>query len=198
MPPVAIAAPAIGLSLAGSVVGALGAAQSGAQEAAMSRYQAGVAQLNSQVAQQNAQQAIAAGSAQANQAGMEGAQRLGAIRTAQGANNLDVNSGSNANVQKSQAEINALTQLVIKNNAARAAYGYQVQGAGFQAQSQLENLQATNAQQAGKIGVFNSLLGGASSLSTKFLGANQTGLFGLGGGSGGGPASVPGGDQLLG
>lgn len=199
MPPVAIAAPAIGLSLASTAFGALGAANSGAQQAAMANYQAGIAQQNSQIAQQNARQAIAAGGIQASNAGLAGAQQLGKIRTAEGASNLDVNSGSNVNVQKSQAEITKLNQLTIQNNAARAAYGYQVQATGDQAQAGLFGAQASAAQQAGKIGVFSSLLGGASSLTGNLMGMQQKGIFG---GSGGGNTLGPLGsspyDQTLG
>ena len=87
--------------IAGAGVSAFGAMQKGSAEAGMYNYQAGVADINSKIAKQNAAWPLDAGGIKGQQLGEKQAFRAGSIAAAQGASGLDVNSGS-AQVRSSQ------------------------------------------------------------------------------------------------
>lgn len=162
----------------GGITKAIGAFGEGESQKELYDYQAGVANLNAQIASQNAEYAIQAGEHQAVQAGLQGAAISGKIKAAQGASGLDVNTGSTVDVQKSQAEINSLNQTVIRSNAAKTAYGYQVEGVQFEAQAQLDKLAGSNAVTAGYLNAASSVIGAASSVSSQWQRGSQVGIFG--------------------
>ena len=96
----------------------------------------------------NAERAAAAGEQNAAQAELKGRAAVGAIRAAQAANNVDVNTGSAVDVRSSAAETGQLNALTIRNNAAREAWGYQNQAASNTAQASLDTMQGQAAQDA--------------------------------------------------
>lgn len=140
-----------------------GAYSSGQAQSQAAAYQAQVNANNSTIAQQNAQYARQAGEAQAAQKQMETAQATGGIRAAEAANGLDVNSGSALGVQTSQKLVGSNDVATIRNNALRQVYGYQTQATSFKAQSQLDQMQSSNAAAGGVLSGLGSLLSGASS-----------------------------------
>jgi hypothetical protein len=162
----AAAAPIIGTVGAG--ISAVGAVSQGESQAAEAKYQAQVAQNNAITAGQNANYALQAGNQEVTNTGLQEKARAGAIRTGIAANNLDVNSGSAAKVQASQAELGEQAELTQANNAALTAYGYRTQATGFQAQSQLEKAEAPKDIEAGILSAGGSLLSGASNIGFKF------------------------------
>ena len=89
---------------------------------------------------------------------------IGAITAGQGANNLDVNSGSDLQVRTSAAQLGQLDALTIKNNAARTAWNEENQASSYTAQSQLDTSESKSSSLAGFINAGNSVLGGASSI----------------------------------
>lgn len=60
--------------------------------------------------------------------GAAGRQTVGSQRAALGAQGLDLAVGSAADVQTNESFLSALDQATIRNNAAREAWGYRVQG----------------------------------------------------------------------
>jgi hypothetical protein len=178
--PSALGGVGLGASLAGGLVSAYGAQQSGAAQQQMFNYQAAVAQINSKIDLQNSDYAINQGEQQATQYGMKEAQQFGAIRTAQGASNIDVNSGSNAQVQSSERAVGAIDTTTIRSNAAKVAYDYDVKSTMDLNQSTLDTMAGINAKTAGDINATASLLGTAGSVATKWQQGNTSGLFGSG------------------
>jgi len=179
-------------SAAAAVVGTYGAIEAGHAQSAAASYQAQVAANNATIAEQNAQYATQAGNTQAQAEQLKTAQQVGAIRAAQAANGLDVNSGSALDVQSGTKTIGALNADTIRNNAALQAYGYQAQSVSSTAQSQLDTAQSAQALTAGTIGGMSSVLGGASSIGSQYaqyqlLGAlnKPPNVFGPGGNPGG-------------
>lgn len=173
--PVAVAG--IGMTALGGITQAFGAEQQGAAQAAMYNYQAGIAQMNAQIAKQNADYETALGEVQAQQQGMKTRAEIGETRAAQGAGGLDVNTGSNLAVRASEAELGAQDQAMIRSNAARRAYGQMVEAAQDTAQSNVDMMAASNAKQAADINAFSSILGAGSSVSSKWMQASSLGLF---------------------
>ena|SRR5882757_386847 len=175
--PLTIAGIGMGASAAGSILGAFGAEQGGQAQSQMYQYQAAIAQMNSKIAKQNADYTRAVGEVQAQQSGMKTRAQVGQTVATQGASGLDVNKGSNVAVRQSETEIGQYEQTVIRSNAAKKAYGYEVEAASDTAQANLDTMAASQAEKAGDIGALSSLLGGASSVSSKWLQGRQIGLF---------------------
>ena len=86
-----------------------------------------------------------------------------------GAGNIDVNSGTAALVQGSEISVGAQNEAVLRSNAARRAYGFQVQAAEDTAQGQVATLQAQQDITRGQIGAEASLLGTAGSVADKWF-----------------------------
>ena len=99
---------------------------------------------------------------------------IGTQRAAMASNGGVVGEGSNAIIEQDTAQYGELDAMIISNNAAREAYGYEVQ-----ASSNLSN--ASTLKKNAKTGMMSSLLGGVvGGLGSAYSG----GLFGGGGGTG--------------
>ena len=141
-------------------------------------YQAAVAQNNAQIAQQNAIYAKQAGAAKTEQAGLQSAEQVGAVKTSLAANNVDVNTGSALDVETGTREKGVLNEYTIENNADLQAYGYRGQASNFEAQAGLDKATATDDLVGGALNTAGSLLSNASSVGTKY----GTGIFNWTGG----------------
>lgn len=161
----------------GAGIGAYGAWQSGQANKAANDYKAAVARANAQIAQQNADYARAAGEVEAQQAGMKVRYQIGQTKAIQGASGLDVSSGSAAAVRTSEKEIGDENVAIIRNNAAKQAYGFEVQAMNFNAQGTLDTMAGAQAQEAGYIGAASSIVGGASSVSSKWTAYKMSGAL---------------------
>jgi hypothetical protein len=146
----------------------------------MYNYQAGVAQINAGIDKQNAEYALNQGEQQSVIEGLKAGQQAGAIRAAQGASGVDVNSGSAAAVQASQRGITAMDLTQIRTNAAKTAYDYNVKSVMDTNQASLDVMAGENAKTAGDINATSSILGSVSSVSSKWLQGSQAGLWGGG------------------
>jgi hypothetical protein len=167
----------IGLSAAGGIVGAQGAAYTGQAQKAQADYQAAIAGMNAKLAEADARYAEEAGVSEQVVAGLRGREAVGAIKAGFGAGNIDPTKGSARNVITSQEVVNQFNQEMILANAAKRAYGFRVQAAGDTAQGRLYTLAGQTAETAAGYGVTSSLLGAAGSVSSKYLQAKQSGLF---------------------
>src|ERR1700734_3029852 len=103
--PVSLAAVGIGATAAGGITGAIGSIFHGKAQSAMYNSQAGVAQVNSTLATQDANYALATGEVEAQQQGMKTAAEVGTTRAGFGASNIDVNTGSHSQVTASETAI---------------------------------------------------------------------------------------------
>jgi hypothetical protein len=164
-----VAAVGLGAAALGGIVSAFGAYQGGQASAAEATYQAGVAQMNQQIAQQNANYALYAGEEQAQQQGIKTAQQIATTKAEQGAGGLDVSSGSNLAVRQSEYNVGQEDIALIRSDAAKRAYGYQVEGVQYGAQASLDKYAASESKIAGTTAAIGSILGGASSVSSKWL-----------------------------
>jgi|SRR5215472_1205083 len=167
----------MGATMLGSAVGAFGNWYGGQAQGAMQDYRAAVALMNKKVAEDNARYALSAGEIEAEQAGMKARFQIGEAKAVQGASGLDVNSGSNARVREGMWQVAQQDMGIIRTNAAKTAYGYQVEAASQQAQSQLDRYAANYDRTAGTISAFGSLLGGAGKVSSQWMSASRAGVF---------------------
>ncbi len=175
-------------AVAGGIVGGIGAKESADASAASYNYKAGVALLNKQINEQNANWATSAGDAQAEASGLQAKQQIAGTKVTQGASGLDVNSGSNATVTKDQTAVAQYDQNVIRWDAAKTAYGYQTKATMDTAESQLDLQAASQAKSAGNIAMITSFLGAGANVASKWSQASMSGM--TGGSSSAGDGSV--------
>ncbi len=178
--PVSATIAGIGLasSASGGIMGAIGSSYSGKANKAMYDYQAGIADINRRVAEQDAQYTRIAGEREAEIAGLKGREIVGATKAGFGAGNIDPTRGSAVNVLKSEATVNAANLNMIRANAAKKAYGFEVTAAEDTAQGRLFTMAGDTSMTAGEIGATSSLLGAVGSVSSKWLQGRQQGLWG--------------------
>lgn len=168
----------LGSTAAGSLLSAGGSISSGIASSGMYTYQSGIAKLNQQLDAQNEEFARQEGEQQASQFGIKAGQQLGQIKASQASAGFDVRSGSDAQVRTSQRTLNTIDTDIIRSNAAKTAYNYQVQGSIAGQQASMYSSAASNAMTAGIIGAGSSVLGGIGSVSSQWLKGNQTNLWG--------------------
>lgn len=144
----------------GSNTSAAASRQAAQASAALARYRAQVARNNKVIAEQSAQQAIEAGSGTAANKSLQGAAALGHVIAAQGASGIDVNSGSNVDVQVSQRQANKLDTEQLFHNAMLTSYGYRVKANDYEAEARLQDATAQNALAAGSTASDAALMGG--------------------------------------
>lgn len=149
---------------------ALGSIAGGYAQSASDKANAKIAENNASVATQNATYAGEEGEANAGTQGQKTRQTAGAIKANQGASGVDVNTGSNANVQGSQAMLGQLDMMNIRANAARQAYGYETQATNFENQASIDKAAGKNAVTAGYI---KGITGAAAAAAS----AGQSGAF---------------------
>ncbi len=133
-------------------------------------YQAQVARNNQIVANQNASIALQQGQTQEEAKRIQTGEMMGGIVASEAASGVNPNTGSALSVRSSAAETGELDALTIRYNANLQARNLQYQGAQYGAQAQLYSSQAG-------WDVANSILGGASSVSNKWLQYNQMGVW---------------------
>jgi hypothetical protein len=177
MDPVTLTAISIGTTAAAGGVSAFGALSGGASKKAMYQYQAGIADTNSKIAKQNADYAIRVGESQAMTQGLKTRQQVGTAIATRGASGLDVNKGSNARVVQSVEMVGEHNEAIIRSDAAKRAYGYEVEAASATANATIARMAGDDASKAGTISALGSILGTAGSVSSKWVDAEQRGIF---------------------
>lgn len=156
-------------SLIPSVLGAFGSAFGAGSAASNTR---NVAETNAKLADLQAVDALSRGEQQASKLSRDTNQMIGRQRAAFAANGVSLNEGAPVTIDQSTRYMRDVDLATIRNNAARAAWGYKLQGANYRAAA--EN--ASPAMAAG-----TSLLGSASGVAAKWYDLYRNG--GIGGGA---------------
>jgi hypothetical protein len=193
------------LNTVGQIFGLQTQAQQYGYSANIADYQAGVAKVNQSIAKGNAEYARDVVEVSAEQAGMKGKADAASMEAHQAASGIDIASSSSTAVRSSMVEMNQYNQQMIRANAAKQAYGYEVESMQDEAQSKLftytadvnraqaENTKAAMglaeqaipleqqayglAGKAGDIGATASLLGAAGTVSSQWMKASSLGIF---------------------
>ena len=153
---------AASLASVGSAVlsGTAAYTQANAQQQA-AKYQAQVEQNNAQLALFQRSAALQQGDLQAQQSALQTAQLLGQQKAALAANGVDLSSGSAIDQLASSHFLGEQAVNTLQSNAARAAWGYQVQGQTAQTQATLSGWEASRNNPL----AIASLTGGATLLT---------------------------------
>lgn len=175
--PVTLTVASMAMTAAAGGVAAYGAEQAGKSKKAMYDYQSAIAVRNADIAKQNADYAVRVGETQAQAQGMKTRFQVGSTIANRGASGLDVNKGSNARVVESVQEIGEHDASVIRSDAAKRAYGYEVEAANATAQGQVYTMAGEDAKRAGDISAISTILGTAGSVAGKWSDASTRGIF---------------------
>jgi len=166
---VALPVIAVAASVISAGVAAYGAVQQGEAQQKAADYQSAVSRNNAMIAESNAKNAEMTGETQAENQLLAKGQRTAAVRAAGAAAGLDVNAGTNLALQSDTEKLGTLDALTTRNRADQQAYGYRIQGTGDTAQAGLLTAEGSQASTAGNISAFGSVVGGASSVSDKWI-----------------------------
>lgn len=154
-------------------IGAVSGLMQGKAGEAQADSQADALRRNAMYMNNAAQDAKVRGMKDADWSRVETQALIGTQRAASASNGGVVDAGSNAIIQQDTAQLGEFDALTISNNAAREAYGYEVQAA--------DNLYtAKNVVKQAKKNTMTSILGGALGGASQSFSA---GSFGGGGGS---------------
>lgn len=170
----------IGMTVLGGGIDAYGKYAAGQAKSKMYGYQAGVADLNSKIQKQNSEWALQAGGRDRVRSGMQTGQMIGKQRIGYAAGNLDVDFGSAEDVQESQRKVGRMDQDTITANAGRRAYGHLVEAENERAKGAAYRYASKNAKAEGILGAIGSVIGTASSVSSKWMDAKRLGMLGSG------------------
>ena len=169
---------AMALTAGGSIISGIGAQKSGQANAAAYRYKAGVALLNKQINEQNASWAIQAGEAKAMTEGLKSREAIASTKVVQSGSGFDVNSGSNEKVRETQTDVAQYDQNVIRWDSAKTAWGYETKATTDVAEANLDQMAASQAEEAGTLGMFGSFISGAGNVAGKWMQGKSAGAFG--------------------
>lgn len=168
MASLAMTAASTGMGVMGQIGQQNAQASAAAASQAQAVYQAQVARQNEELMRRQAVDAIQRGQvAEDNRRRLTG-QQIGQQTAALAGQGTDLE-GSPIEVLGDTAAAGELDAQTIRANAAREAYGYQVQGLGYNSQAILESTRAANSTYTPNyLGAGASLLAGASSLGEKW------------------------------
>ncbi len=149
------------LTLGSTLLGAAGQMQSASATAAANKYNAQVANMNAQISERRAKDAIERGAVEEQKKRAEVQQVLGKQQAAMAANGVDVTFGSPLDTITDSAVLGEMDALTIRTNAYREAYDYRVDAANKRASATLSNMNASAATTGGYLGAAGTILGGA-------------------------------------
>ena len=165
------------LMAVGSMVASVGGGiMQGMAQSQAATYNAQVARNNEVIANQNAATVLQQGQVAEQAQRIKTGEMVGGIVANEAASGVNPNTGSALGVRSSAAETGELDALTIRYNANLEAAKLKYQGQIYGSQSQLYSSQAG-------WDVANSILGGASSVSDKWLQYQHWGVPGFGTGS---------------
>jgi hypothetical protein len=162
-PTTILMATSLAMTAVGGITQARAQSAAGQAQADAAKYQAQVAKNNSIMAERAAQDALARGAAAEAQQRARGRLVMGSQKTKFAANGIDLASETVEDVAASQGGLNELDALTVRENAAREAYGFRVEGSNYSSQADLLRSQAQGYKAAGQGAAVGTLLstGGA-------------------------------------
>jgi hypothetical protein len=146
-------------------ISAYGASEQASAQKKAANYQAQVEANNAKIAAWQRTDAINRGEREAQNSMRERSAMIGKQRAALAANGVDLNQGSALDLLASTEFLGQEEVNTIQSNAAREAWGYEIQGANYSNNSSFERWKARNASpgKAGAMAGASSLLSSASS-----------------------------------
>ena len=166
-----LAMAATGFQAGGALMGTIGSYNQSKASKASFEYQAAVERNNAVLAQQQSADAIRRGQSAEGNARLRAAQTMGAQRARLAANGVALDEGSALNLLQDTEYMSGVDALTIRDNAAREAWGFQVQGQNATNNAQLLATRAGNERPA--LSLAAGLLSGAGSVADGWMRRKQ-------------------------
>lgn len=163
----------IGLMVASTLASARGAYVQSKAAQGQANYQAGVARNNATMAEYAAKDAIERGGEAANRSNQQYRQLRGKQVVTMAANGIDIGEGSAQSILDDTDTLASIDATTIRNNAARQAWGYQVEGQNYSSSAGMYD--ATAKAESPWMSAGASLLGGAAQVG---MAGQQMGYWG--------------------
>lgn len=158
------------VAVAGTAIEVGAAVYGGVAQAQAASYASAVAKNNAKQAGYQAAEAEAAGKSQQDTLRLRTSALIAAATTAEAANNLQVGTGTPADILGNIAKGGEVDVAKSEYNTALTAWGYKTQQTAFENQAKLDSSQATAALISGSLSATGSLLSGAASYNTNIMG----------------------------
>lgn len=164
-----IATPVLaGLAIASAVSNYRGQRSAADGAVKQGNYQASIFEQNAAYADTQSADALALGKTEEDRHKAEVRKLIGSQRAAIGASGIALDSGSAADLQAESATMGRIDELTIRNNAHRAAYGFDTEAAGLRAQANLARLGGQNTAKGIRNQAVSTLIGSAVQVSNMF------------------------------
>lgn len=150
----------LSIMAASAGVGAFSAFEGAKAERSQAEFQAAVGENNATMADNSANDAILRGSEEANRARREGRKVAGTQRAVLAGNGVDVKTGVAAALQDETGYFAEADATTIRNNAARAAWGFRAEAQDYRSNAQMARAVA-KSKSPGRAAAL-SILGSAS------------------------------------
>lgn len=166
---------AAAIAVVGAGLSAYSASEQADSQQKAARFQAQIDANNAQIALQNRSIELQQGEQDVQRAMMERNQLIGRQRVALAANGVDMNEGSAQDLLATTEFLSEWDQANIKNNAARKAWGFQVEQDNHLAEAGFNQWKAkqANPAKAGAITGFSSLLSSATPYAISAIKSNN-------------------------
>lgn len=164
------------LTLGSTLLGAVGSIQQANAQAAAAEYNAKIGEMNAQLSERRARDAIERGAAEEQRKRMEVARLQGQQKAAMAANGVDLGFGSPLDTIVDTAVLGELDALTIRTNAYRESYDRQVDAANQRAGAQLNRMEAKAAKTGGYLAAAGTVLGGVGNAYSTYK-KNTIGSF---------------------
>ena len=180
----AIIAVAVVAAVGSAVMQGIQAKNAAQAERNAAEYNAQIANNNAIIAAQQRSTTLQQGEAEAHKSMRDQAQMIGAQRAQMAANGIDLTQGSAQDILASTKFLGGIDVNTIQSNAARQAWGYEVQGMNDKNAATMETWKANsiNPSQIGAMAAGSSLLSSIGGAASSYAGSK-------GGGSSGGSAA---------
>ncbi len=149
------------LTIGSTLLGAAGQMQQASAQAAASKYNAQVQEMNATLSDRRAKDALERGAKEEQRKRQEVARITGQQQVAMAANGVDLGFGSPLDTIVDTAVLGELDALTIRTNANRESYDYRVQAVNQRAGATLSNMEAKAAKTGGYLAAAGTILGGA-------------------------------------
>jgi len=147
-------------TIGASMLGAFGQIQQGQAANSAAQYQARVAQMNAEMADRRAQDAIERGREEEQKQMRATADLIGKQTVAQAANGLDLSFGSPLDLIVDTAVLGEIDALTIRKNSYREEQDYRQQAVNFRADSTMQKMAGRQAKKQSLFAAGGTLLGG--------------------------------------
>jgi hypothetical protein len=168
--PAVIAGVLVATTIASAVMQGIQAKNAAQAERNAAEYNAQIANNNAIIASQQRSTTLQQGEAEAHKSMRDQAQMIGAQRAQMAANGIDLTQGSAQDILASTKFLGGIDVNTIQSNAARQAWGYEVQGMNDKNAANLETWRANsiNPSQIGAMSAGTSILSSIGSAATSY------------------------------